>query len=147
MTTTLEKHTCAPENASKMIDWIANRGGVAVWRSINLSNPGASWSSPACNVDGTPTAKPSWQADNQPHRIITDPHDIVVIPGREVKRFRVGLRQAGLSVKLTDGATRKVHAAVAKAGDGAWYAFDYETQEAVIYVPDNPVSLADWRVS
>ena len=41
------KHTCAPENAPKFLDWIKNRGGVAVWKSINLSNPDASWSTPA----------------------------------------------------------------------------------------------------
>jgi len=47
-------------------------------------------------------------------------------------------------VKLTSGGTRKVKAAVAKAGDAAWYDFDYSTQEAVILVPETSVLLSDF---
>lgn len=144
--TRLEKHTVSPENAAKFKEWILSRGGVAVWRSADLSDPGLSMSSPALNRDGTPTAKPHWKLENTPHRVITDPADIDVVTDREVKRFHIGVRPGsqGLSLKVTGGGTRKIRAAVEKAGRGARYEFDYDTQEAVILVPDKVVSLKDW---
>lgn len=56
----------------------------------------------------------------------------------EVKRFHVAVRWGaqGFSLKLTDGATRNVRRALAKAGEGSTYTFDYDTQECVIYMPD-----------
>jgi hypothetical protein len=64
----MNKHECAPENAEKMLGWIKNRGGVAIWPSINFSNFGASWSTPALTTDGKPYPKPTWQAANEPSR-------------------------------------------------------------------------------
>jgi hypothetical protein len=59
----------------------------------------------------------------------------------------VAVRQSGFgSLKLTDAATRHVRAAVAKAGDGAYYIFDYGTQEAVIMQPDSEKTLTAWAV-
>jgi hypothetical protein len=49
-----------------------------------------------------------------------------------------------LSFKLTDFASKKVRKAVRKAGENATYAFDYTTQEAVIFVPDAEVPLVEW---
>ena len=146
----MNKHECAPENADRMMNWILTRGGVAIWDSANLSNPGASWSAPALSaLGGLPLAKPTWQAADGPARIITDAADIEVITRREVKRFRVGVRMGsqGMTFKVTDGGTRKIRAAVDKAGEGADYAFDYESQEAVITVPDKRVPLAEYVLS
>ncbi len=133
-----ELHECEPENARKMADWIARRGGVAIWRSMDLSDLASSWSSPALTEDGKPYPKPS--------RIITDPREIQVVTRKEVKRFRVGLWTGaqGFSVKVTDGGSRRIRAEVQKAGDGASYHFDYETQEAVITVPGEVVLLSDF---
>jgi hypothetical protein len=51
-----EKHHISPETAAKALEWIKTRGGLAIWQSVNLSNPGASWSTPATilvrNVNG-----------------------------------------------------------------------------------------------
>ncbi len=59
----MEPHICNEENADKFYDWLLHRGGLFIWRSVNLSNPGASWTSPATEKDGvTPYGKPSWQA-------------------------------------------------------------------------------------
>lgn len=140
-----EKHECAPENAASMRMWIEKRGGIAIWPSVNLSNPGASWSTPANTLEGTPTPKPTWQAADKPERVITDPNEVVVVTRKEVKRFHVAVRQAGLTLKCTDGATRKIRAAVAKAGEGASYEFDQGSQEAIITVPGETVSLAAWK--
>jgi hypothetical protein len=164
----LKPHQVSPENAEKSKDWIANRGGIAIWKSINLSNPGASWSTPALQLERSPltgnfepTTKPTWEAASEPERIIREVGEVLVVVPREVKRFHVGIRlgSQGLTYKLTDGATRKVHAAVAKANrdfaeqrkvatdsiDEAWYEFDYDTQEAVIYIPDQMIPLTEWK--
>ena len=115
-------HEVAPENAAKMLDWIEKRGGVAVWKSINLSNPGASWSTPALAPDCSPYQKPSWESASKPHKVITNPAEIAVVTRKEVKRFHVAIRVSGhgISMKLTSG---------------------YETQEAVITVPSETVPL------
>jgi len=142
-----EKHHCAPENAAKMLMWIRERGGIAIWRSVNLSNPGASWSTPVNHEDGTPGGRPTWQADSAPCRVISDPSEVEVVTAREVKRFHVGVRRGdqGLSLKVTDGGSRRIRSEVAKAGEEAWHEFDYGTQEAVILVPGEKVSLLEWE--
>jgi len=140
----MEKHTVSYADAPKVLGWFRDRGGIAIWRSINLSNPGASWTTPLRNADGTPTTKPSWQAANEPERVITDVDDVVVVTPKVVKRFRVAVRlgDSGLSLKLTDAASARVERETAKAGDEAWYEFDYSTQEALILVPEATVPLA-----
>jgi hypothetical protein len=142
-----EKHPCAPENAARFLKWVRERGGVAVWLSVNLSNPGASWSTPALDEDGSPGGPPSWESARTPCRTITDPNDVEVITAKEVKRFHVAVRRGsqGLSFKLTDGSSRRLRDAVAKAGEDAWYKFDYSSQEAVIFVPGEKVSLLEWE--
>ncbi len=140
-----EKHECAPENAANMRTWIEKRGGIAIWPSVNLSNPGASWSTPANTLEGTPTPKPTWQAADKPERVITDPNEVVVVTRKEVKRFHVALRRSGLAFKCTEASSRRIKAAVAKAGEGASYEFDQGSQEAIITVPGETVSLAAWK--
>ena len=140
------KHECAPENAAKMREWIATRGGVAIWRSINLSNAGASWSSPAL-TEGVPTKKPNWQSENVPSRVITDASEIEVVTRKEVKRFRVAIRASGAfgaTFKLTDTASARVRRECDKLGSDSAYEFDYETQECILTMPGERVSLADW---
>ncbi|HEY5049340.1 MAG TPA: hypothetical protein VII50_00450 [Acidothermaceae bacterium] len=139
------RHEVTEENAPKFLEWIAKRGGVAIWPSVDLSDPSASMSSPALTTEGEPTPKPHWKLALEPSRVITDASLIDVMTWKEVKRFHVGVRRGdGLSFTLTDGATRKLRAAVAKAGENATYRFDYETQEAVIVVPDKVVPLDKW---
>lgn len=113
------QHSCTIENASKMLDWIEHRGGIAVWRSVNLSNPGASWSTPAL-TDGKPTPKPTWQAASEPE-LVTDASNVEVCEDREVKRFRVAVKRGdSLNFVCTDASTRKIRQAVEKAGDGSY---------------------------
>jgi hypothetical protein len=140
------KHECAPEHASEVLGWINNRGGVAVWPSVNMSNLGASWSTPALTKEGEPTPKPTWQADSKPSQVITDPADIVVVMRKEVKRFHVAVRMGaqGFMLKLTDASARKLRAALDKAGDKASHHFDYETQEAVITMPASVILIVEY---
>ena len=144
-----DRHEVTEEHAPKFLEWIAKRGGVAVWPSVDLSDPGVSMSSPALTPEGKPTPKPHWKLAAEPSRVITSASEIDVVTWKEVKRFHVGVRRGsqGMSVKLTDGATRKLRAAVAKAGEGATYRFDYEEQAAVILVPSEVVPLDQWRAA
>ena len=140
-------HVVKIEDAPKIWDWIHNRGGIAIWKSINLSNWGASWTTPCMNeTRDSMTEKPNWQCSNVPDRIIVDPTEIIVSRDKEVKRFHVGVRVSGngLMLKVTDGGTRRIRNAVAKAGEGAYHVFDYMTQEAIIMAPNEQMSMADW---
>lgn len=139
-------HRIIAANAPLIKSWLAERGGVAVWSSVNLSNPGASWTTPVRASDGSLATKPTWQAGNAPSRIITDPAEIIVDEPQEVKRFRVAVRMGsqGTMLKVTDAGTRRIRAAVVKAGEDAWYEFDYSTQEAVIFRPGRSVPLAEY---
>jgi hypothetical protein len=134
-------HEVAPENAARMLEWVEKRGGVAVWKSVNLSNPGASWSTPALAPDCSPSQKPSWEASSEPHKVITDPAEIAVVTRKEVGRFRVAIRVSGRMVKLTTASSKRLDKAMTLAGEDASYHFDYETQEAVITVPSETVPL------
>ncbi len=132
----MDKHIVTQKNAAQIKKWFETRGGIAVWSSINLSNPGAGWTTPLHTESGERSLKPTWQAASEP-RVITDPAEVLVETVREVKRFRVAVRQSGngLSLKLTDHASERVRREVDKAGEGAFYEFDYEHQEAVILAP------------
>jgi hypothetical protein len=70
---------------------------------------------------------------------------------KEVKRFHIAIRRGaqGFSFKLTDTSSERVRKACAKAArdynTDSWYVFDYDTQEAVILVPEKEVPLTDWK--
>lgn len=136
---------CDSENAEKFLDWIRTRGGIAVWRSHNLSNPGASWSTPAL-TEGAPTAKPTWEAGNSRERVVTDPSQVLVTWMRELKRFHVAINWSGLCAKLTEASSARLRRAVAKAGEGAYYVFDHhgDYKNAVIMVPYFSCTLQAW---
>ena len=142
------EHSCEERNAERFADWIENRGGVAVWESINLSNIEASWSTPALTKEEKPYEKPNWQCTAMPQKTITDPDKIEVIIPVEVKRFHVAVRIGGqgFSIKVSDGGTRRIHKEVEKAGEGAYYAFDYDDYDnAVIMKPGDSCSLTEWK--
>jgi hypothetical protein len=128
----------------KFVDWITNRGGVAIWTNVNLSNCDAGYQyTPATTPEGVKVAeepekcKPHWSVAFK--EVITDINRFRFVKEfKEVKRFHVAIRPAFLAFKLTDGATRKVRAACAKYSTDqvkAVYRFDYNTQEAVIELP------------
>lgn len=144
----MAKVTTSGEHAAKLLNWINTRGGVAVWRSIDLSNPGAETFTPAI-TDGKPTGKPHWRFANEPAMVITNSDEIEITKDEEVRRFHIAIRRGsqGLSLKLTDASTRKVRAAVEKAGEGAYYEFDYSTQECVIMKPISTMPLSQYKAA
>lgn len=141
-----EPHKITPENAERLRTWLKERGGIMIWNCHDLSRAGQTWTTPACGPEGEPVGKPHWAA-GEVVRTIKDAAEVVVDVPKEVRRCRIAIRRGsqGLSFKLTDASSRKVRAAVAKAGESAWYEFDYETQEAVIFVADKTVPLMEWK--
>ena len=151
MSVTAERFTCAVADAAKVVDWFRTRGGVAIWGSVDLSDPGVTWTTPVLRADGTPAAKPSWQAADTPLRCITDMADMDVLTSREVGRFRVGIKRAqGWRWDVTDAGSRRIRKAVQKAaeaaGKDAWHTFaeDGAGVFAVIVVEDERMSLQAW---
>ena len=144
----MAKITTSGEHAAKLLDWIKNRNGIAVWQSIDLSNPGAQTFTPAI-TDGKPTGKPHWRFANEPAMVITNPDEVEITKDEEVRRFHIAVRMGsqGFSVKLTDASSRKVEAAVEKAGEGAYYEFDYSTQECVIMKPVSTMPLSQYKAA
>jgi len=137
------------EVAAQIAEWIANRGGAAIWESIDLSDPGFSLMTPVRTAEGEPALKPHWEVANSPARIITNAADIVVSTDEEVKPFRVAIRPGsnGMSLKVSDGGSRRIRSALAKAGEGAYHQFDYITQEVLILKPSKLTPLTEWRQS
>lgn len=137
-----KKRQVSPENAHRIADWLATRGGLFVWQSADLSNPGASTTTPATTADGQPTGKPGWRFEATPSRHVTSADDVEVVTDVEVKRLRIKVVRRGHKAVLSDASSRRVRAAVAQAGIGAYYVFDGD--EAVILKPDKVVPLVAW---
>lgn len=127
-----------PGSREKFAEWIEKRGGIAVWPCVNLSNMTGPCFTPALSESGEPTPKPGWQYGARVE-VVTDLARFKFAKSmKEVDRFRVALRRSGngLMVKLTDASSAKLRKRLDKAGEDARYHFDYETQEAVITVPE-----------
>lgn len=139
-------HRITAENAQQIWGWFQARGGISLWASVDLSDPGRTWTCPLRGPDGEPCKKQNWKMENAPYATITDPTQVVVDVPKEVKRFHVAIRRGSgfMQMVLTDGSTRKVKRAVEKAGEQAWYVFDYFTQEAVILVPGETTPLPEY---
>lgn len=120
-----------PNVKEKMQEWIDKRGGVKVWKSINLSNGDAGNIFTPADVQQKP------RYDMVLDKIVVDINDFrFVKEWVEVERFHVALRRGsqGLMVKCTDGSTRRIRNAQHRH-PGSFYRFDYMTQEAVIEKP------------
>lgn len=142
------RHICTAENAGRILDWMRTRGGIAVWVSVDLSRLGEIMTAPYLDAEGNVKTKPHWRMGNTPERVITDPAMVVVSEDVEVKRFHIAVRvgSQGMSIKVSDGGSRRIRKEVEKAGDGAYYVFDYTTQEAVIMKPKGEyVTLEEWE--
>ena len=148
--TALKPHDCREENAGKFLNWIRTRGGLALWRTLDLARAGQFWTAPLKDGSGVVKPKPLYHTEDKPYQIVESTDDVLVQKDKEVRRFYVALRagRGGTMLKLTVGGSRKVAAATAKAGVGAYHVFDYDTQEAIIMAPDGPaVTLTEWAAA
>lgn len=139
-----------PSAVKQIREWIENRGGVAVWKCVDLGSPriGSETLTPATHKDGTPATSPHWSNGDSPDRIVTDLSQVGVRSWREVSRIKVrnGPPCFG-NIHRADRA--KLDAAMAKAGDGATWQADYSSQSygspwftAVISVPSETIPIS-----
>lgn len=135
-----------PAQAECVSEWFKTVRHVSYWENVDLSVGGGFYLTKA--TDGE-QVRPHWRAGPAPVLSIFSSDAFIVVSRVEVQRFRVGLRMGsqGFTVKLTDGASRRLRAALVKAGEGSKYHFDYETQEAVITVRGRTIPLKDWSLS
>jgi hypothetical protein len=145
----LKPYITTPENAERIADWLRNRNGIAIWLSEDFSRPGQTMTTPVLQADGQPATSPAWWLGKTPACVITDFADVLISTDVEVKRFHIATRlgDQGLKIKVTDGGSRRIRHEVAKAGEGAFYTFDYSTQEAVIMRSASQVPLSDWLLN
>lgn len=143
----IEPFVIHADNASQIAGWLKAGRGLAHWTSIDLSDPGYALTTPALAVDlSTKTGKPHWKVGGEPARIIFDSALVEVRTYELAKRFHIGVRVSGqgLALKVTDGGTRRIRREVMKAGPDAFYNFDYETQDALIWKPSGSQPLVKW---
>lgn len=136
------------QRQAEMVSRWLKFGRVRYWMNVDLSCAGGFYLSPTHHDNGDEATihKPHWRASDIASAEFFSPLAFVVVSRVEVKRFYVAVRRGaqGLSVKLTDAASRRVRAACAKAGEGSSYHFDFATQEAVITVRDKCIPLDEW---
>jgi len=140
------KHRILAANAGQIWKWFQQRGGIAVWKSVDMSNPGQSWTTPLRDAEGNLAPRQDWRMEQIPSLTLTDPMEVMVDVPKEVKRFRVAVRAGsqGLMLKCSDASSRRIRRECAKAGEGAWYQFDFGSQEAVIFAPGESRPLPEF---
>lgn len=155
MTTAIDRFVVQEENAHKAAKWLRTRGGIAEWKSHDLSNPGAGCFTPAL-TDGKPTPSPHWRYTGNPKRVITDPNDIAIVESKEVERFKVKLQMKGHRIELTKRSTNMVLHAMSCYPDGSWHfastgsgsgslahGLNYGEDCVVVTVPDKTTPLSE----
>jgi hypothetical protein len=146
MTATITRHRILAANADQIWRWFQERGGIAVWKSVDFTTAGQSWTTPLRDSEGNPMPRQNWRMEESPSLVIADPAEVMVDVPKEIKRFRVAVRVGGqgLLVKCTDAASRRIRRECEKAGEQSWYEFDYGTQEVVIFVPGESKPLPEY---
>ena len=139
-----------PSAVNQVREWIESRGGVAIWKCVDLGNSriGSETLTPATHKDGAPATSPHWSNGNSPNRIITELSQVGVRSWREVSRVKV--RTGPPCFGNVHRADRtKLDAAMDKAGNGASWQADYSKRsfgspwfEAVISVPSETVPIS-----
>lgn len=141
-------HEVALEEAHKFLDWIRNRGGVANWKSANLGNPSASWSTPFLEVDGTPKRKPTWEAEDVPSAVHKDATRIGVYSTTLVETIPAKVLRRGMSLVLSRGTEKKLNAALKRVekshGNSFYRKGGMLIPEIYIYASKDIGSLQEW---
>lgn len=138
------------KNAAKLAAWIEHRGGVAVWPSVDLSDPDKQLLTPAL-TDGEPTARPHWKCATEA-KLVTTTDQVGIYQESTFREFTVAIRRSdnGLSAKLTDASQAKVERVIAQCKDKHGNAFikrgvlDVDRPSIGVYYASDPVSLTDF---
>lgn len=114
MTTTIE-----PQNADhypKFALWDAERGGILLWRSCDLSSAGRTWCTPAKTADGADTPKPHYAAcDPTLMRLADMTFYKQELVSTHAIRTRIGSQ--GFSIKVSDTSTSAMNKRVTRLND------------------------------
>jgi hypothetical protein len=112
------------ENAPKFLEWLRTRGGLSVWVSKDIGGDcGASVTTPYKDANGNVNTAPHWKHTNTPERVITDPADVEVCIDKPVESFEIKFKTSGHRLVLHAASQRKLGAALARAGENAYYVF------------------------
>lgn len=119
----------------RLLQWIASRGGVAVWvRRTNGGPPTDQRMGPALTLRGEAMAPPD--GDYQLQEVVQETGRFRFLEGWEqAARFKVRLRKQGEALVLREGSRIRLEREMAAAGHKACYVFDRSTQEAVVLRP------------
>lgn len=119
-------YSIQPENEKQIVEWLKNRGGVAVWANCDLGSPsiGNLSFTPATRRDGAKATSPSWQCGSEPAEVVTDQSKFEVVTYSEFRRVKVrtGPPMYGGLHRLDKD---KVYRAMDEAGEGAVWIPDY----------------------
>lgn len=135
------------DNAPRLAEWIRKRGGIAVWKSHDLSDPCASSLTPALDLLGNPTPTPHWKYGQAPERVVTDPAEVELYKDELVQELPVALKHDGYGyLVLTKGSERKLDKALAAAGKGSFYRKGGPLDPVMYIYRGTPLNktLADW---
>lgn len=148
--------------APTLAKWFEERGGVIAWPSHDLSfDCGQISFTPLKDEAGSSNEgkPPTWRHSKDDFLAVTDPAQIVLLPGIEIERRKVKLRMRGMKIELTAASSRKVEARLSTLQahhPGAWYEFDPprgsipvagEDVYAVYFRPGERQTLKDWRTA
>lgn len=136
-----------PNDAEKIRGWIRSRGGVAIWRSLDLGAPGETFT-PALAEDGAPMGPPGWQYEKAPTAVLTSEEAVTVQTKRHVKDVPIGIeRGCGLTLVLTSASRRRLKDALERIEEAAWYEFGFNDKDrrvAHIFVAAETVPLSSF---
>ena len=148
MSETKFAHDCSESNALKFAEWIRDRGGVAVWKSQDLGDLSASWSTPVRNAAGETNRAPHWKCGQSAPTIHTDMNTIGVFQSEKFEEVPVKLKPNGMSLVLTDTSKRRLDRTMErcriKYGD-AWYrkgGLEFPSME--VRYTTSTISLREW---
>lgn len=145
-------HETVAESAHQIWRWLQERGGIIVWESQDMGNPGQSVTTPYRSADGSPAGSPGWRYPT-PTRHITDPADVVVLATRVLKTVPVRISRAdGFRLIVANSSVDKLGRMVEKlrrehptAVDIWWVPTgDILDHTADIVICDRTVPLADY---
>lgn len=164
--TTTAKYTVQEENAGKIANWLATRGGILIWQSRDLGDPGKSVTTPYLTADGKLTDSPHWKFGGTPDRHIKSSDDVDVGTSRIVETFKVKLKGSRYGkITVNDAGTRKLESRLEhwrqETGKDAFYTFastgtasgdivhamTVGSDEINIHIEDRVVPLEEWLKS
>lgn len=121
--TTIEPYKIDDTHAEKLDLWLRTRGGVFVWKNLDLGSPtsGATSCTPATTQEGTPYPSPHWRFGNKPERHLTRHDEVVVSRIETVEQLPAKFTHQGLSAACRKKADQRCAATRTTFGGDVWW--------------------------